>query len=172
MHFFDHWRLTMIDQTQLHYIQRTSSILSGRHPREHIVLASQSHRCVRRLGYSCIVYAKHYSYGSEKQLGWRTSGKQSGITNMALSQPTFHSANRRTCNSIRKSSEGLPFEVVRRPTMPCYTRSSKCACIAPTHSYSMAAAAWRLLGILYNAHVCYPIPLADQTTCMRSGMGQ
>ena len=38
----------------------------------------------------------------------------------------------------------------------CYTTTSKCACVASTRTYtatySMAAAAWQLLGILYNAH--------------------
>ena len=55
----------------------------------YIMSASQSHCYVRRLDYLCVVYAKHYSYGSEKRLGWRASGKQSGTTNTC--QTFFHS---------------------------------------------------------------------------------
>ena len=69
IHFFDHWRLTTISQ-------RTSEHSEpGRYPR---VSASRSHRGVRRLSYSCIVYAKYCSRGSEKRLGWRASGNRSG----------------------------------------------------------------------------------------------
>ena len=69
IHFFDHWRLTTINQ-------RTSEHSEpGRYPR---VSASRSHRGVRRLSYSCIVYAKYCSHCSEKRLGWRASGNRSG----------------------------------------------------------------------------------------------
>ena len=46
----------------------------------HIMPASRSLRCVRQLGYSSVVYAKHHSYRSGKRLGWRVSGNQSDVT--------------------------------------------------------------------------------------------
>ena len=129
---------TSIWQRSINHSQCTSEQSEpGRYPRVHIASASRSHCCVRRLGYSCIVYAKHCSLGSEKRLGWRASGNRSGIGfchTCRLALPD--SANCRSNNSLRWISEVLPFEVVRRPTVPCYTRSSKCACIAPTYSYS------------------------------------
>ena len=54
----------------------------------HIVPASRSLHCVRQLGYSSVVYAKHYSYRSGKRLGWRASGKQSSITS-TFRRPAF-----------------------------------------------------------------------------------
>ena len=81
IHFFDHCHLTMMS----YIIQRTSEHSEpGHYPRVHIVSASRSHRGVRRLSYSCIVYEKHCSHGSEKRLGWRASGNQSSITSTAF----------------------------------------------------------------------------------------
>ena len=79
IHFFDHWRLTTISQ-------RTSEHSEpGRYPRVR-VSASRSHRGVRRLSYSCIVYAKYCSHGSEKRLGWRASDNRSGTPAVSRSQ--------------------------------------------------------------------------------------
>ena len=97
IHFFDHWRLTTISQ-------RTSEHSEpGRYPRVR-VSASRSHRGMRRLSYSCIVYAKYCSHGSEKRLGWRASDNRSGtparLFTVTACSPA-DSANCRTSNSLR-----------------------------------------------------------------------
>ena len=60
IHFFDHWSLTTINQTQE----------SSLHEKTYLLVYS-----VR----------KHCSHGLENRLGWRASGNRSGITSNLLS---------------------------------------------------------------------------------------
>ena len=90
IHFFDHWRLTTISQ-------RTSELILSRAVTRVYHAASRSHRGVRRLSYSCIVYAKYCSHGSEKRLGWRASGNRSGTPQHGFSSHGHSVLSRGLC---------------------------------------------------------------------------